>query len=72
MSAEVTVPIEIGQLRAFVRAARECAEDLQAEIDARYPEAQRDEYPSSARRWARDGAVAVTLLDHVIRLETVI
>ena len=72
MSEPVTIAIERDQLAAFVRAARECAEDLQADIDARYPEAQRREQPSSERRWMRDSAVAVTLLDHVIRLETII
>lgn len=35
-------------------AARECAEDLEAELQERYPEHTRSKYPSEARRFERD------------------
>lgn len=71
MADPVTISVPLEELRALVRAARECAEDLQAEIDTKYPEDQRAEQPTSNRRWLRDGAVATELLASVIRFETI-
>lgn len=62
------VPVDL--IAQLVRGARECAEDIIAEADAKYPEAQRAEQPSSARRHARDVATALTTLELVFRFET--
>jgi hypothetical protein len=62
--------VEARVLRRLVRGARECAEDVIADADARYPEDQRNEQPTSARRHMRDTATALATLDLVSRFET--
>lgn len=66
----VTIMVSLDLLRHLVRNARECAEDVIAEADAKYPESQRNDYPTSARRHMRDTATALATLDLVSRFET--
>lgn len=48
----VRITIDEPILLALMKAAQECAEDLQAEIDAKYP--TRDKHRAVMRRWAAD------------------
>jgi hypothetical protein len=52
MTIPVTIHLPLANLLALARAAKECAEDLEADIDARYP--ARAEQPVQARRHERD------------------
>lgn len=68
--SEVTKEVPLELLRKLVACARECAEDVIAEYDEKYPEEQRAQYPTYARRYIRDTASALTTLDLVVRFET--
>lgn len=48
----VYVPVQ--ELRDLIISARQCADDLEAELNARYPEKDRGKYPSEKRRYERD------------------
>lgn len=48
----VRITIDEPILLALLKSAQECAEDLQAEIDAKYP--TRTEHRAVMRRWAAD------------------
>jgi hypothetical protein len=53
-SYEVIVEVEKELMDRIVAKARECAEDLKAEVCARYPGDADDMYPTDARRRERD------------------
>lgn len=57
----VTIEVPLPALTALLTAARECAEDLAAEIDAKYP--SRDEQPVQKRRHERDMQVVQRVMD---------
>jgi hypothetical protein len=69
MSDEVQKMVPLDLLRRLVAGARECAEDVLADADAKYPEATRAEQPTAARRYMRDTTTALVVLDLVSRLE---
>ena len=69
MTAEITKEVPLELLRKLVAGARACAEDVIADADARYPEAQREEQPASKRRYIRDTTDALVTLDLVVRFE---
>jgi hypothetical protein len=50
----VTVKVQLDELRELITAAQECADDLQSEIEARFP--SRLEQPVQMRRFCRDMA----------------
>lgn len=54
MDDPVMVSIPMDMMRDIRDALRTCAEDLKVELDDRYPEAQRDKYPTYQRRWDND------------------
>ena len=55
----VMVLVDQELLRDIRAALRECAEDLDIELDARYPEETRNQFPSEMRRWRRDRASVI-------------
>ena len=69
MADDVFKQVPLDLLRRLLAGARECAEDLIAEVDARAPEALRAEQPAVLRRYNRDTATAIATLDIVARLE---
>lgn len=54
MSEPVTVAMPLELMREIRDTLQGCAEDLEAEAEANYPEALRKQYPTYARRYARD------------------
>ena len=54
MSDAVTVEMPLELMREIEKSLEECSQDLEAEVSERYPEAQRNQYPSYARRWGND------------------
>jgi|GEM_PF-4354596 len=57
----VTIEVPLTALSALMAAARECAEELAAEIDAKYP--SRHEQPVQMRRHDRDMQVVQRVMD---------
>ncbi|MDE2342109.1 MAG: hypothetical protein KGL63_01735 [Betaproteobacteria bacterium] len=65
MSDEVTMQIRLQDIRKIRDALRECGQDLIAEVDGNYSEAERAR-PTLNKRWMRDrqpGIDAVKLAD---------
>lgn len=58
MADPVTVQVPLELLKQIRLALRECAEDLDAELTARYGDSA-EQYPSEARRYKRDRAPVV-------------
>lgn len=61
MPSEATIAVPLPALSALVSAARECAEELAAEVDAKYP--ARHEQPVQKRRHERDMQVVQRVID---------
>jgi hypothetical protein len=55
MTEPIKMPIQMDHLRELFKAAQDCADDLHAEVDAKYPD--RETFTFQARRHARDMAV---------------
>ncbi len=61
-------PDTLLKLLDVAEAAKECANDLKAEIEAKYPEATRKNYPSVQSDYDRDMASVLAVLDAVAAL----
>ena len=64
------IRVEIHRLRELVRAARACAEELESEIEAKYPAQAREDQPTVLRRYMRDISVVRKVLEIVVDFET--
>ena len=58
----VKMAIDLDVLRYCRRTLQECAEDIQANLDAEYPKESREQYPSYQRRYDRDRSVVTDAL----------
>ena len=54
MSDVVTVVMPLELMREIEKVLEQCSQDLAAEVSDRYPEEQRKQYPTYARRWKND------------------
>lgn len=54
MMKQVAVEVPLDLMIEIERALELCSQDLAMEVSDRYPEAQRAQYPSYARRWKND------------------
>ena len=51
MGEPLVVEMPLGLMLEIRDALRECGEDLECEVNARYPEKDRATYPSYQRKW---------------------
>lgn len=61
--APVCKPVPVEWLEQLLRKAGECADEIEAEVNARYP--SRGEQPVAARRYKRDMALVTEMRDAI-------